>query len=204
MANTILTLLMYLVIPLWIGAGIADWIAHKKTNIEQTSGTYESVLHVVLILEIGLPFLMALFAEVNAAFFLISGLALLMHQITIYVDLKYAYSLREISPFEQMVHGVQEILPLTAVLMLAGLSWEQFSALFGGGAEHADLTIRFKSTPLPLWYTSTVSVLGIGIMLLFIEELARCIRCTNIRREGSARSIPMERAGSVQFGGQGK
>jgi hypothetical protein len=30
--------LMYIVMPVWLGAGIADWICHRRTYIETTTG----------------------------------------------------------------------------------------------------------------------------------------------------------------------
>jgi hypothetical protein len=169
-------LLMYVVLPLWLLAGVADWMSHKKTHIEKNSGATESMLHIALILEMALPILAALFLRVNAAFFLLSGIALLIHQITVYIDLKYSYSRRPILPVEQMIHGVQEVLPLTGVLMLAGLYWGQFMALFGVGSEPADLAIVAKDDPLPLWYTLIASAAGFGVTMLFIEEWVRCVR----------------------------
>jgi len=169
-------LLMYVVLPLWLLAGVADWLFHKKTQIEKNAGAFESLLHIASILQMAIPILAALFLRVNAAFFLLSGIALLVHQITAYIDLKYTYSRREILPFEQMIHGVQEVIPLTGLLMLASLYWGQFIALVGAGAERADFAIAAKEVPLPIWYTSIVSAAGLGITLLFIEEWVRCVR----------------------------
>jgi hypothetical protein len=38
-------LLMYFVLPLWLAAGFADYLCHRATHIEETSGWKESVLH---------------------------------------------------------------------------------------------------------------------------------------------------------------
>ncbi len=170
---------MYVVLPIWLLAGVADWTAHRRTHIEQNSGTFESALHIALLAEMAIPIVAALLMRLNAAFFLISIIALVIHQITIYIDLKYSYTRREISPFEQMIHGVQEIMPLTGLLMLASLHWQQFIALFGAGPESADFTISAKDTPLPVWYTLTVIVAGFGVVLLFVEELIRGLRYKN-------------------------
>jgi len=33
------------VMPLWLGAGLADWYLHRRSRIEQTAGPRESALH---------------------------------------------------------------------------------------------------------------------------------------------------------------
>ncbi len=34
--------------PLWLGAGLADWYLHRRTRIEETSGSRESAIHTLL------------------------------------------------------------------------------------------------------------------------------------------------------------
>jgi hypothetical protein len=59
-------ILMYFIAPLWLIAGLADWFCHRASDIEHTSGPKESVLHLVLLAEMGGPVLLALFFQVNA------------------------------------------------------------------------------------------------------------------------------------------
>src|SRR4051812_24630463 len=58
--------LMYFVMPLWLLAGFADYLCHRAAHIESTSGPKESVLHLLLLAEMGVPVLAALFFEINA------------------------------------------------------------------------------------------------------------------------------------------
>ena len=37
--------LQWFVMPVWIGAGLADWWCHRRTDIERTAGTRESAIH---------------------------------------------------------------------------------------------------------------------------------------------------------------
>ena len=53
--------LMYLVVPVWLLAGLADWLCHRTAHIECTSGVFESVLHLVQFALVGLPLLAVLF-----------------------------------------------------------------------------------------------------------------------------------------------
>ena len=39
------------VLPIWIGAGVADWRCHRRTHIERTAETKESLIHAAMMLE---------------------------------------------------------------------------------------------------------------------------------------------------------
>jgi hypothetical protein len=67
------TLLMYVVLPVWISAGLADYLCHRVTHIEKTSGTTESLLHLVQFALVGFPITVALFFDVNAGYFLLAA-----------------------------------------------------------------------------------------------------------------------------------
>jgi len=175
-AQIIQMLLMYFLMPLWITAGIADWICHRMAHIERTAGPKESLLHLVMFGELAVPVCAVLFFHVNALVFLIMFVALVTHEFTTLVDLRYASSARLISPIEQQVHSFLEIIPLTAALFIVVLHWPQFLSLFGLG-EEADFSIRGKYPPLPISYV--LAVLGAVVMfqlIPYLEELWRGLR----------------------------
>ncbi|MGY4286956.1 hypothetical protein ACVWXO_006176 [Bradyrhizobium sp. LM2.7] len=58
---------------------------------------------------------------------------LILHEATAIWDVRYASAMREISPAEQHVHSVLEMLPLTGLLLVIALHWSAFTALFGFG-----------------------------------------------------------------------
>jgi hypothetical protein len=58
--------LLYFVLPLWLAAGLADYLCHRASHIEKTSGYKESLLHLLMFAEIAVPLLAALFFEINA------------------------------------------------------------------------------------------------------------------------------------------
>src|SRR2546430_9435937 len=64
-------ILMYVVLPLWLAAGFADYLCHRASHIERTSGWKESVLHLVQFGEMAVPVLAALFLEINTGVILI-------------------------------------------------------------------------------------------------------------------------------------
>jgi hypothetical protein len=90
-------------------------------------------------------------------------------------DVSYASANREVRPIEQHVHSVLEMLPLTGLLMVIVLHWDQFIALFGFASPRFEIAL--KKPPLPIAYVS--SILGaalIFVLLPYLEELMRGLR----------------------------
>jgi hypothetical protein len=174
-AEVLRNLLMYFVLPLWLAAGFADYLCHRAAHIERTSGWKESLLHLLQFGEMALPILAALFLEINAGVILLMIVCLILHEVTAYWDVRYATSTREVAPLEQHIHSFLEILPLTGLLMVVALHWEQFISLFGFAPVRFDLVP--KPDPLPWGYI----LLLMGLTLLFevlpyLEELLRGLK----------------------------
>jgi hypothetical protein len=175
--------LLFLLFPLWIVAGLTDYILHKRTRIEETAGTTESLLHVVQLGEVGIPALFALLLEINALVFLVMLTGLILHEITALWDLTYASRRRYVSPIEQHVHSFMEVLPLTAFLFISAMHWNQFAALFGFGPEAPRFELRPKFDPVPAAYLVTLLVCSACFVVVpYAEELWRCIRLAPSRR----------------------
>jgi len=94
-------LLMYFVLPLWLAAGFADWLCHRATHIETTTGAKESILHILMFTEAGIPLLAAMFLEINALIILIMIAALFLHAATAVWDVRYATTARTVTPNEK-------------------------------------------------------------------------------------------------------
>jgi hypothetical protein len=45
--------LLYFIVPQWTAAGVADWLCHRASRIEQTTGARESLLHLLMLVEVG-------------------------------------------------------------------------------------------------------------------------------------------------------
>ena len=141
-------LLGYVVFPLAVAAGFADWACHRATGIAGTSGLKENLLHWLMFAELGIGVLAVALFEVNAAVLLLVAGVFLLHELTVWIDLRYTVPRREVRPVEQMVHSVQELFPVLAWVLLASAHWEQALAIFGIG-EPANWGLRLKSEPLP-------------------------------------------------------
>src|SRR5690348_15812414 len=88
--------LMYVVLPVWLAAGVGDYACHRATHIERTSGLLEAVLHLLQFCLVGAPLLAVLFLEVNAGILLLMLAGLVLHQATALWDVRYANSTRRV------------------------------------------------------------------------------------------------------------
>ena len=171
------SVLMYFVLPVWLVAGFADYLCHRATSIQITTGWRESLLHLLQFGEMAIPTLAAIFLEINALIIAVMIVCLVAHEATAIWDVSYAYERREITPTEQHVHSFLEMLPLMALLLVIVLHWGQFLALFGLGSEAAQWAIQLKQPPLPWLYVSVILVLVLVFDVLpYMEELWRGIR----------------------------
>jgi hypothetical protein len=131
--------------PIWIGAGIADWWCHRRTNIDHAAGAAESAIHAAMMAEGGLPALLGLFCEVDAGVLALTYVTLAAHELTAVLDVAYADRRPDVTPTEQYVHGFLERVPLMATVLLAVLHWDEARSVFGVGGR-------------PDWRGSTASV----------------------------------------------
>lgn len=177
-------ILMYFLMPLWLMVGVADWLCHKATHIERTSGARESVLHLLMFAEIGLPLLAAIFLDVNALIIGFMIIMFLLHEATALWDVDYAVARRRVTPLEQHVHSFLEMIPLMALLLIIARHSPQFLALFGAGEEVARFDLIWKTPSLPPAYIAAVLSAASVVALLYVEELIRCLRAK--RRLGFA------------------
>jgi hypothetical protein len=166
-------LLGYGVLPAWLAAGGADWLCHRRTRIEQTSGPRESLLHVALFLQIAVPALLGLWLEINAAVLLIMAAAVLAHMFTSWWDTSFAQPLRHIAPIEQQVHSWLEMLPLFALLLIGLLHLEQLAS------PDWALQSRAEAAP-PLWRVGMPLAFAAALGLI-VEELLRGLRASPLR-----------------------
>jgi hypothetical protein len=176
-SDAIVLLLLYVMLPLWVAAGLADYLCHRATSIETTTGAKESWFHLAGLTELGAALLLAMFFEINALVLAVMIACLIAHQVTIVWDVNYAYGRREIPPVEQHVHAALELLPFAAFLLILPLHWDQFCALFGAGPATADWSLVLRAEKLPMTYV----LIALGSALLFdilpfVEELFRGLR----------------------------
>lgn len=180
-------LLVGVVFPLWVAAGLADWACHRATAIATTSGLRENLLHLLMFAQMGGAIAAVALLEVNAAVLALGALAFVLHEATVWVDLHTTLPLRHVGAFEQMVHSFLELLPLLGLALLAASHWDQALAALGLGDGTADWRLRWKETSLP----PAALLAGAAAAALFnalplAQETWSCLRAR--RRAGELRS----------------
>ncbi|AEG91271.1 hypothetical protein [Ramlibacter tataouinensis] len=182
MADTARLLLMYAVFPLWVLAGLLDWACHRRTRIEHTAGLPENLLHWLLYGQIGVGLLAVAFLEINGAVLLIVAAVFVVHELTVYLELRYAAPQRPVRPFEQMVHSFMEILPLVSLALLAVMAGEQWR----------ELALVRKREPWPAAYLAGGLAASLLLNVLpLAEEGWRCLRAgAGLRRRTPATPAP--------------
>ncbi|ALO97390.1 Diguanylate cyclase [Streptomyces hygroscopicus subsp. limoneus] len=127
--------LLYGLLPGWFVPGLADWAMHRRTRIEDTAGTKESLIHSLMMAEVGLPIALTLRYEVNPLLLSVQLGAAAVHEATALWDVRTAvHSDREVKPVEQHIHSFLESLPFGGLVSLMCLHADQVRSLLRGGA----------------------------------------------------------------------
>ncbi|MEV5508025.1 diguanylate cyclase [Streptomyces orinoci] len=179
--------LMYGLLPSWFVPGVADWVMHRRTRIEETSGTKESLIHSLMMTEVGVPIVLTLLYEVNPLLLSVQLGAAACHEATALWDVRTAvHSDREVKPVEQHIHSFLESLPFAALASLMCLHHDQVRSLLRGGRGNpAAWRLVPRRRPLPRRYLAGVALaVGAFVALPYAEELTRCLRA---RRRGKHR-----------------
>lgn len=175
--DPLVIILMYFILPIWLVAGCADWLCHRASHIETTTGAKESFIHLLMLGEVGLPLLAAIFLQINAGIIGFMIVAFFIHEATAIWDVSYAVTGRKVTPIEQHVHSFLEMIPLLAIVCVVALHWGQFQALFGFGSEIADYSLAWKAEPLPVVYVLVLMALILILQVLpYLEEFFRGLR----------------------------
>ncbi|MCQ4043309.1 diguanylate cyclase [Streptantibioticus rubrisoli] len=176
--------LLYGVLPLWFVPGVADWVMHRRTRIEKTSGTRESLIHLLMMAETGTPVALGLLARINPLVLSVMGAAAVAHGATAMWDVTVATGEREVRPLEQHIHSFLEVLPLTAAAFATCLHWDQARSMVCGGTRADGWKLLPKDNPLPARYLAGVGAAVVTFVALpYGEELLRCLRARRVTPE---------------------
>jgi hypothetical protein len=125
----------------------------------------------------GVPVLAAAFLEITSPVLLMMIAAFLVHEATVYFDLRLAVAQREVTPTEQMVHSFMEMMPLLGAWLVGALREDEIRALLGTSPRAADFSLRLKEQPLPTGdRAGLISAVALFGGLPYAEELWRCTR----------------------------
>src|SRR5689334_25243891 len=166
----------YFIVPVWIGAGFLDYLWHRRTRIETTSGLEESLMHSLMMLEAGPAVLAPLFLEINAGLLgWMLGLSV-VHEATVLWDLSFTAPRRVIPAGEQVTHTFLEAPPFLVTAAAISTHWDQFLALLGRGRQRPEFKLRLRRPPIPLSDVLLIfASLAVFGALPHADELRRCI-----------------------------
>ncbi|MFI7411929.1 diguanylate cyclase [Streptomyces sp. NPDC049627] len=171
--------LLYGLLPSWFVPGLADWWMHRRTRIEETAGTRESLIHALMMTEVGIPIALTLRYEVNPLLLSVQLGATAAHEATALWDVRTAVdSDREVKPVEQHIHSFLESLPFGGLAALMCLHADQVKSLVRGGRGDPDAwRLVPRRRPLSRGYLAGIAAaIGTCVLLPYGEELLRCVR----------------------------
>jgi len=180
--------MLYIFLPLWSIAGFADWLCHRKTKIETTSGLKESLMHSAMGIQVGIPIVLCLLFEINVLVLIICFVAWLMHELVAHWDVHYTTDIRRISIWEMHAHSYLATLPMFMLFGIVVLNWDVFIQLISFDWQgHLTLT---RATDLPggalYFHLYVVMVLLLGVVP-YLEENLRCFDALRREKRGRAK-----------------
>jgi hypothetical protein len=170
--------------PLWLIAAGCDYLCHRRTDIEHTAGWRESALHVLEYVCIAPIVVLAALYTMTGAVLFVSTVAVVLHTVLAYVDVRYTRRHRFIPRFEQRLHYLLTALPILAVMVLA---------LLDANGEATGVARRDPNglTTLQLWliFGGTAVIGGVPVLEELIRTL-RAMRPTRATTSSRAREEP--------------
>jgi membrane-associated HD superfamily phosphohydrolase len=175
-------LILWLLLPAWIVTGFLDWIFHRKSSIAEHCGPWESILHLLLLAEAGTALLIGLLLELNEPALALVALCFIVHEITGYLDIRFAHARRNLSPAEQRLHDYMTAIPVTALFLVGVLHGNTVASLLSDPIRIFTVPLQAKATPLPV--AQVLGILGAVVivdLIPYVEELRRGLRARRLR-----------------------
>jgi hypothetical protein len=181
--------LLYGLLPSWFVPGISDWYLHRRTRIEDTAGTKESLIlpqslrlggtPTLMMTEVGVPIALTLRYEINPLLFTVQLGGAAAHEATALWDVRTAVdSNREVKPIEQHIHSFLESLPFAALASLMCLHADEVRSLLRAGRGDPDAwrLVPRKEPFSPAYLAGIAVAIGALVVVPYGEELLRCLR----------------------------
>ncbi len=182
--KALIDIILFIILPGWGIAGYVDWYCHKRSKIETTTGTLESIAHSLMGLQIGVPIYLCLLFRVNALILLICLVSLILHEVVAHCDIKMALPKRAISILEMHAHSYLATIPIFVFLMIIAINWELVENLITS-AKSLDQQFTFVRTEYVFGGTDYLPLYSlfmlVGCVIPYAEELYRCLRARGRR-----------------------
>lgn len=178
----------YGLLPAGALAGLADWLVHRRMDIQHTAGAKESLMHIVMSGQAAIPGLALLLLETNPRSLALMAAGLLSHEATMMADLRYAIARRPVPPVEQKLHGIQNMFPAVPLAMAAA----SYLAQRREGKE-PEPALRFRRD-IPPAHLAVIAAAMLVDGAAFAVELAEGLRENGGRLEPDRRGKPARAA----------
>ena len=172
--------LTFVLLPAWMLTGFGDYLCHRATKIERTSGTHEALTHLLMIATTGAGLTAALFCEINETVLAIMTASAVAHEAVVLWDVGYATPLRPPSATEQHLHSFLEVLPFTGLAFMMCMNPADLAVLLGRGSRPFRWRLAPKRHPLAPLYAA--AVIGLASALQVIPHLEEFVRCFRVDR----------------------
>ena len=174
MTDIVRNFILYVVMPAWILFGFLDYLCHRATSIETTSGFRESVVHAIMGIQVALGMFLGLFLRIDVIVLILLFAVLVMHEVVAHMDVVMASRVRAISIWEVHCHSFLEVIPFVIFGLIVCLKWDTFLDLIRlRWAGQLDVT----PSPIPGPYISRYFGFMVAFGFLpYTEELWRCVR----------------------------
>ncbi|MDR5841740.1 hypothetical protein [Caballeronia sp. LZ031] len=90
--------LLYCVLPVWLAAGTANAPCHRWVDLPNNAGAPESLMHIAQMSEGAALVLCALFLQINPFAICAMAALIVLHEITVYIDLTKLALARTVAP----------------------------------------------------------------------------------------------------------
>ena len=167
--------LLYALLPAWVVPGFGDYLCHRAAKIERTSGTHESVTHLLMIATSGVGVLTGLICEIDPSSLIVLAASALAHEGVVLWDVAYAARLRPPSATEQHLHSFLEVLPFASLAFTGCLHPGAVAALMKKPVPTRFLLRRKANLSLP-YILSLGSLIATLVVIPHLEEFIRCYR----------------------------
>jgi len=186
--SPVIGMLLQVILGLWVAAGFADWWCHRRTRIEQTSGTAEALCHWLLLLQMGTAITLCTLFQPTLLLLVLLLCLWLAHQSITFMELRWVCPVRDVTPGEQMIHSFLEVLPVAGMLLLSipvvDSALQEDSAAAAWTLERRALAdVAWRAEAWPALIFACVAFNG----LPYLEELWRCLRW---HRSAAAATVP--------------
>ena len=109
---------------IWLSAGFADFVCHRRTDLPFTSGVAESTTHLLELALLALGVVLVLAFDVGRSILLVILVLVIAHAVVGYVDTRTAFARRRVVlPVEQHIHSVLDMAPIIAFAWIVITTW---------------------------------------------------------------------------------